>query len=303
VRGGAVVAVLGGAHSPWGGGTALEAAAVGGLAAPGSAGARSGGCDRSAVPADRRRRRLDPVEPRPGNPRRRRQPARCKRASVAGLEIVHRQRGSRRLFQAHGLPRGASHRRLHLRGPDLTRLSARSPAAHRSPYARVGATQQHFEISGARSIVETYEGQPNGYEVAQRFIRAGYRGCWVLALGTNDAADVYVGSNVGRAARIQRMMSLIGDQPVMWVNVKSLLSSGPYAEQNMRLWDQALLQACPRYPNMRVFDWASMAKSAWFIEDGIHYNSHGYAARSRLIAQALAHAFPASGARSGCLVR
>jgi peptidoglycan/LPS O-acetylase OafA/YrhL len=170
-------------------------------------------------------------------------------------------------------------------------------------YARVGATEQHFEISGARSIVETYEGQPNGYEVAQRFKRAGYHGCWVLALGTNDAADVYVGSNVGRSARIQRMMSLIGDQPVMWVNVKSLLSSGPYAEQNMRLWDQALLQACPHYPNMRVFDWAAMAKSAWFVADGIHYNSPGYAARSRLIAQALAHAFPASGARSGCLVR
>ena len=170
-------------------------------------------------------------------------------------------------------------------------------------YARVGATTQHFEISGARSIVETYEGQPNGYEVAQRWKQSGYGGCWVLALGTNDAADVYVGSNVGLAARIQRMMSLIGDEPVMWVNVKTLLSSGPYAEQNMRRWDEALMQACSRYPNMRVFDWAALAKNAWFIDDGIHYNTPGYAARSRLIAQALAHAFPASGARSGCVVR
>jgi peptidoglycan/LPS O-acetylase OafA/YrhL len=170
-------------------------------------------------------------------------------------------------------------------------------------YARVGATVQHFEISGARSIVETYEGQPNGYEVAQRWKRAGYHGCWVLALGTNDAADVYVGSNVGLSARIHRMMSLIGSQPVMWVNVKSLLSGGPYAEQNMRRWDEALLQACDRYPNMRIFDWAAIVKSAWFIDDGIHYNSPGYAARSRLIAQALAHAFPASGADSGCVVR
>jgi peptidoglycan/LPS O-acetylase OafA/YrhL len=170
-------------------------------------------------------------------------------------------------------------------------------------YARVGATVQHYEISGARSIVETYEGQPNGYEVAQRWKRTGYHGCWVLALGTNDAADIYVGSNVGRAARIKRMMSLIGEEPVMWVNVKSLLSSGPYAEQNMRLWDEALLQACNRYPNMRVFNWAAVAKNAWFINDGIHYNTPGYAARSRLIAQALAHAFPASGARSRCVVR
>jgi len=170
-------------------------------------------------------------------------------------------------------------------------------------YGRVGATHQHYEISGARSIVERYEAQPNAYEVAQRWKRAGYHGCWVLALGTNDTADVYVGSSVGRLARIQRMMSVIGGEPVMWVNVKSLLPSGPYAEQNMRLWDQALVQACASYPNMRVFDWAALVKNRWFISDGIHYNTPGYAARSRLIAQALAHAFPASGARSGCVVR
>jgi lysophospholipase L1-like esterase len=98
------------------------------------------------------------------------------------------------------------------------------------------------------------------------------------------------------------MMSLIGEEPVMWVNVKSLLSSGPYAEQNMRAWNEALLQACGEYPNMRVFDWAALAKKTWFIDDGIHYTTPGYAARSRLIAQALARAFPAVGASSGCVV-
>ncbi len=53
---------------------------------------------------------------------------------------------------------------------------------------------------------------------------------------------------------------------------------------------------------MRVFDWAAVAKSRWFIDDGIHYTSPGYAARSRLIAQALAQAFPASVGGSGCVV-
>jgi len=169
-------------------------------------------------------------------------------------------------------------------------------------YAAVGVTIQHFEISGARSIVETYEGESNAYQVAQAWRQDGYRGCWVLALGTNDTANVYVGSNVGRLARIQRMMSAIGNQPVMWVNVKSLLASGPYAEQEMQLWDDALLQACHEYPNIRVFDWAAVVRSSWFIADGIHYNTPGYAARSHLIAQALAHAFPASGHSAGCVV-
>jgi peptidoglycan/LPS O-acetylase OafA/YrhL len=169
-------------------------------------------------------------------------------------------------------------------------------------YARVGVKAEHFEISGARSIVERYEGQPNAYEVAARWKRRGYHGCWVLALGTNDAADVAVGSDVGDSERIARMMSLIGDQPVMWVNVKSLLSNGPYAEQNMRQWDQALVQACRRYPTMRVFDWAALAQDRWFIADGIHYGTPGYAARSRLIADGLAIAFPAASEESGCVV-
>src|SRR5215212_8015846 len=98
-------------------------------------------------------------------------------------------------------------------------------------YARVGATEQYFEISGARSIVETLNAQQaNGYTLARRFKAQGYEGCWVIALGTNDTADVYVGSAVGLEARIGRMMRVIGDQPVMWVTVRSLLNSGPYSE-------------------------------------------------------------------------
>jgi peptidoglycan/LPS O-acetylase OafA/YrhL len=171
-------------------------------------------------------------------------------------------------------------------------------------YARVGATEQHMEITAATSIVETLPGKTNAQAVARRLVGTGYHGCWVLALGTNDTADVYVGSSVSLATRIQRMMSTIGDQPVMWVNVKSLASSGPYAEANMERWNQALLNACSRYPKMRIYDWASVAEDRWFIPDGIHYYSPGYAARAHLIADALATAFPAAGggATAGCVV-
>jgi lysophospholipase L1-like esterase len=156
----------------------------------------------------------------------------------------------------------------------------------------VGVVRFIPEVSGARSIVETWHGFPNADTVAYQLIRHGYRGCWVLALGTNDTADVVVGSAVGLAARIQRMMTLMGSQPVMWVNVISLLSSGPYSDSHMQQWNRALVQACQRYPNMRVYDWAAAAQRSWFIPDGIHYTPEGYAARSRLIANALAAAFP-----------
>jgi len=170
--------------------------------------------------------------------------------------------------------------------------------------ARVGATTQEIQISRARSIVETLSGQANAEAVARALVRKGFRGCWVLALGTNDTANIYVGSTVGRMDRIERMMSAIGDQPVLWVNLKSLLASGPYSETNMQLWDRTLVQACARYPNMRVFDWASVANDSWFISDGLHYTSEGYAQRARLTADSLVHAFPASGGErgQGCIV-
>jgi peptidoglycan/LPS O-acetylase OafA/YrhL len=165
--------------------------------------------------------------------------------------------------------------------------------------ADVGVKSVRFEIRGGTSIVETILNEPNAYTVAQRLVRHGYRGCWVLALGTNDTADVAVGSNVGLAERIRRMMSVIHGEPVLWVNVKSLLSSGPYAEKNMQAWNSALLRACHTYPNMRVFDWAALVKRQWFIPDGIHYTSAGYVQRSQLIAQALALAFPQTASLDG----
>jgi peptidoglycan/LPS O-acetylase OafA/YrhL len=167
-------------------------------------------------------------------------------------------------------------------------------------YAEVGVKEVHMEVQGARSIEERFEGEPNAQEVAAAWKAEGFRGCWVLALGTNEAADVAAGSTVGLRERIEKMMAIIGDEPVLWVNVRSLVEAGdPYSKENMQKWDEELVRACATYPNMRVYDWASDVKDSWFIEDGIHFTSPGYAARAELIAQALAHAFPEKGETEG----
>jgi peptidoglycan/LPS O-acetylase OafA/YrhL len=163
-----------------------------------------------------------------------------------------------------------------------------------SQLTRVGVHTLYPEISGARSIVETYKGFANGATVAQGHLSAGFKGCWILALGTNDVADVKVGGTPGFAGRIDRMMSIIRHQPVMWVETVTLLASGsPYEEPGMQAWNRDLLAACARYPNMRVFDWPAHAHQSWFIPDGIHYYSPGYEARARFISRGLAHGFPA----------
>jgi peptidoglycan/LPS O-acetylase OafA/YrhL len=163
-------------------------------------------------------------------------------------------------------------------------------------YAEVGVKETHMEVQGARSIEERFEGEPNAQEVAEAWKAEGYKGCWVLALGTNEAADVAAGSNVGLQERIEKMMNIIGGEPTLWVNVITLPDATEfYSEKGMAKWDAELEKACLRYPNMRIYDWAKDVKEAWFINDGIHFTSPGYAARADLIAHALAHAFPAKG--------
>ncbi|MDQ3725662.1 MAG: acyltransferase [Actinomycetota bacterium] len=185
----------------------------------------------------------------------------------------------------------------------LPNESLRIPAR----YAEVGAKEVHMEVQGATSIEEQFEGMPNAQEVAAAWKAEGFEGCWVLALGTNEAANVAAGSAVGERERIDKMMAIIGDDPVLWVNVRSLVEAGdPYSKENMEKWDEELVTACDSYPDMRVYDWASDVKDDWFIPDGIHFTSPGYAARAQLIAQALAHAFPEKGETEGgsknCLV-
>jgi lysophospholipase L1-like esterase len=171
-------------------------------------------------------------------------------------------------------------------------------------YRAVGVERFLPEISGARSMVETYKDQPNATQVVRRQRASGYAGCVVLALGTNDAANT--GGDVEKlGARIDAMMALLGaDQPALWTTTRTLRDRGPYQNDNTKSWTQALTQACVRHPNMRVYDWASEVKDEWFSKDGIHPGSAGYRERAARIARALARAFPKDGASpAACMVR
>ncbi len=167
-----------------------------------------------------------------------------------------------------------------------TRIDAR--------YAGVGVTDFRAEISGGRSIVERLKQQENAEEVAQRQRAAGFHGCWVLALGTTDAANMAAGAPLPADKRIDRLMAVIGSDPVLWVNVKTLVTDGAWSEPHMQAWDEALTAAAAKYPNIKVYDWAAVAQDAWFQTDQIHYTSAGYAQRASLIAAALAATYPAS---------
>ena len=73
----------------------------------------------------------------------------------------------------------------------------------------------------------------------------------MLALGTNDAANVSADSSVGSLERIEKMMSTIGDEPVMWVNVKSLVRKRALRRGKHEEVGRSATRSLSRYPNMR----------------------------------------------------
>jgi peptidoglycan/LPS O-acetylase OafA/YrhL/lysophospholipase L1-like esterase len=165
----------------------------------------------------------------------------------------------------------------------------------------VGVERFWPEISGARSMVETYRDQPNATEVVKRRHAGGYAGCYVIALGTNDPANTR-GNVAILSGRIDAMMAQIGDAPALWTTTKTLKDKGPYQNANMEGWNEAVVKACARHANMRVYDWAAEVRDDWFTPDGIHFNSAGYRERAARMARALARAFPKKGTSADCIV-
>ncbi len=155
----------------------------------------------------------------------------------------------------------------------------------------VGVQSFHNEISGAQSTTETWNGQPNAQQRIGARWASGVRGCWIFALGTNDSANLSFHNGPG-APRVDAMMRLVHGEPVMWLTVKTLISTSPYADVQMQKWNAALVAACKRWPNMRIYDWRSEVQNAWYISDGIHFSSPGSQQRAKRIAAALARAFP-----------
>lgn len=173
-------------------------------------------------------------------------------------------------------------------------------------YTRVGVKVQHFEIAGGRSINEGYKAARPAKRSAEKWKKKGFNGCWVLALGTMDAAAVGKGIRPGIAARIKMMMDIVGNDSVMWVNLRGRRSAGPWGAASLAAWNKELLKTCASFPNMRIYDWASDVQKDWYISDGIHQNSKGYKFRAQFIADALAQSFPAVGVparREDCLVK
>lgn len=165
-------------------------------------------------------------------------------------------------------------------------LTAGQESAIANAYREVGINAQVDGVGG-RGILQPYRGN-TGLVAAQRYLATGFNGCWVIALGTNDTANISAGAQYTRGDAIDRMMQEIDPTktvPVMWVNTFTTKTSGHYSNANMLLWNDALTQARSRWPNMRIYDWATLAAAhADEFSDGIHLTSAGRNRRHKAVA-------------------
>ena len=160
-------------------------------------------------------------------------------------------------------------------------------------YDEVGVDVVYPDNDGARSIVERIDDRPNALDVAEGVRANGFDGCWVIMVGTNDAANIAAGASTSAEQRIRSMMDVIGSDRVMWVDTVSQRTDDAYRNASMLAWNQELYRVLAGYPNARVFRWYDVVRPVWFRNDGLHYTIEGSAQRAGLTAAALLEAFPA----------
>ena len=167
-------------------------------------------------------------------------------------------------------------------------------------YKNAGAKEVVADVTGARSTVESLEGDPSIRDSVQQLLAQGYGSdaCWVIGAGVNDAANRAVGGSGEEDWRVDQIMQLLGDARVMWPTAVTNLDSGAYANANMAPFNAALLKARDRYKNLVIYDWASDAKTERFPPgDDVHYQTEGNEKRAEYFAKAIAKAFPADGSK------
>lgn len=169
------------------------------------------------------------------------------------------------------------------------------PAANERLQARmkdVGVEKLTVNVSGGRSTTERLLDRPNALDVITPQVAKSFNGCYVIALGVNDAANVAMGARRTLRSRIDMVMKRIGNRPVLWPTVRTVEKTSAYRNSSMEKFDRELRAATNRYPNLRLYDWAAEMNPAWFEGDHIHDRRAGSRARALMYARALAVAFP-----------
>ncbi len=169
-------------------------------------------------------------------------------------------------------------------------------------YRAHGAANVISRTEGPRS---TTEGTDDGVQSAVDIVRdllPGHSGtdtCWVIATGTNDAANWSVGNGPAPGDRVRTMLDLLRGRKVLWVTAASGRPDTAWEQAGQEAFNAALKDTVSSYPTVAVYDWAGELSPVWFKSGdyeqggGVHYTMTGNTQRALRIPAALANAFPA----------
>ena len=121
----------------------------------------------------------------------------------------------------------------------------------------------------------------NGVNTYAKYLKTKVRpSAVIVALGSNDLQ----GSIKVRfyESRIRELLTLIGDVPVVWVNVLRIDSR--YYVRASSVFNKVLNRVALDYPNVSVVNWHAMITKnpKWFAFDKLHLKPVGYRARANL---------------------
>lgn len=130
-------------------------------------------------------------------------------------------------------------------------------------------------ISGPASTLR------NGVKTYASYLKGKVRpSAVIVALGSNDLQGSIKIQYY--ESRIRELLNLIGDIPVVWVNVLRIDSQ--YYIRASTVFNTVLNRVALDYPNVSVVDWHTMISTnlKWFAFDKLHLQPVGYRARANL---------------------
>lgn len=181
----------------------------------------------------------------------------------------------------------AEGRTLLVLGDSLTYGTAYPGFGNVEPQLVALGTFDSFVIDGefARNISGPARTSRNGVKTYKKMIGEGLRpSAVIVALGSNDLQQS--AKPAFHEAQIRELLAIIGDIPVVWINV--LRTDTSYYPKRSAMFNRVLLRIAPEYPNLSVVDWASMlaAHPKWFAYDKLHLQPRGYKVRATVYVEA-----------------
>lgn len=191
------------------------------------------------------------------------------------------------VIDMHPSPGRAQGRTLLVLGDSLTYGTNYPGFGNVYPQLMALDTFDRVEIDGvwARNISGLAGTKRNGVKTYKKLIENGLRpSAVIVALGSNDLQ--HSAKPKFYEERIRELLALIGDIPVVWVNV--LRTDEPYYPKRSAMFNRILQRIAPEYPNLTIVDWASMlaAHPKWFDYDKLHLRPNGYKVRATVYVQA-----------------